>query len=267
MLIPTYYDDDVEGVLASPGARDALGRRRWSGRWRSPDRTPPRSRNCSRRAISRRARSASASTSRSARPTAGIVNDPILLRLAQDRFWLSLADSDTLLYALGVQAFAGMDVQIREPDVSPLQIQGPKSKPLMRTLLGDEIADLRYYWCTEADLDGIPLVVSRTGWSGEVGYELYLRDAARGTELWDAVMSRRRGVRDPRDRALGPTADGSRDLQLRQRHGRHEQPVRGHGARAARRAGQRQPGGLARGARTDRARRHRAQARRGADRR
>jgi aminomethyltransferase len=121
-------------------------------------------------------------------PDGGIVNDPILLRLAEDHFWLSIADSDALLYALGVQAFAGLDVQVREPDVSPLQVQGPKSKPLVRELLGDGVADLRYYRCVETDLDGIPLVVSRTGWSGEVGYELYLRDGSRGVELWDRVM-------------------------------------------------------------------------------
>jgi glycine cleavage system aminomethyltransferase T len=135
-------------------------------------------------------------------PDGGIVNDPILLRLAQDRFWLSLADSDALLYALGVQAFAGLDVEIREPDVSPLQVQGPKSKPLIRKLFGEAIADLRYYRCGEAELDGIPLIVSRTGWSGEVGYELYLRDAARGTELWDRVMS---AGEEFRIRAIAPS--------------------------------------------------------------
>ena len=121
-------------------------------------------------------------------PDGGIVNDPILLKLADDRFWLSLADSDALLYALGVQAFAGLDVQIREPDVSPLQVQGPKSKPLIRKLFGDEVADLRYYWCSETSLRGIPVVVSRTGWTGEVGYEVYLRDSSRGLDLWDAIM-------------------------------------------------------------------------------
>jgi len=122
-------------------------------------------------------------------PHGGIVNDPILLRLAEDRFWLSLADSDALLYCLGVQAFAGMDVTIREPDVSPLQVQGPKSKHVIHDLLGEEIARLRYYRCWEGDLDGIPLVVSRTGWTGEVGFELYLRDGSRGIELWDRVMA------------------------------------------------------------------------------
>jgi glycine cleavage system aminomethyltransferase T len=121
-------------------------------------------------------------------PNGGIVNDPILLRLGENHFWLSLADSDALLYAVGVQAFAGLDVEIREPDVSPLQVQGPKSKDVIRTLFGDEVADMRYYRCWEGELGDIPLVVSRTGWTGEVGYELYLRDGARGVELWDRVM-------------------------------------------------------------------------------
>jgi glycine cleavage system aminomethyltransferase T len=135
-------------------------------------------------------------------PDGGIVNDPILLRLAEDHFWLSLADSDALLYALGVQAFAGLDVTLREPDVSPLQVQGPKSKPLIRSLFGDDVAGLRYYRCAETSLDGIPLVVSRTGWTGEVGYELYLRDASRGRELWDRVIEAGRGFNI---RAIAPS--------------------------------------------------------------
>jgi len=124
-------------------------------------------------------------------PDGGIVNDPILLRLAENHFWLSLADSDTLLYAKGVQAFAGLEVMVREPDVSPLQVQGPKSVDVMRALFGDEsdVLALPYYHCCEALAEGIPVVVSRTGWTGEVGYELYLRDGRRGTELWDAVMT------------------------------------------------------------------------------
>ena len=122
-------------------------------------------------------------------PDGGIVNDPILLKLAEDHFWLSLADSDALLYALGVQAFANMDVEIREPDVSPLQIQGPLSKPLIRKLFGDEVADQRYYWHKQTELDGIPVVVSRTGWSAELGYEVYLRDSSRALDLWDAIVA------------------------------------------------------------------------------
>lgn len=122
-------------------------------------------------------------------PDGGIVNDPILLRLGEDHFWLSLADSDALLYCLGVQAFAGLDVTLREPDVSPLQIQGPRSKDVMRDLLGEDVASLRYYRCWEGDLDGIPIVVSRTGWTGEIGFEIYLREGSRGLELWDRVMA------------------------------------------------------------------------------
>jgi glycine cleavage system aminomethyltransferase T len=121
-------------------------------------------------------------------PDGGIVNDPILLRLGENHFWLSLADSDALLYAKGVQAFSGMDVELREPDVSPLQLQGPKSKDVIRDLFGEEVRDMKYYWCSATELEGIPLVVSRTGWSGEVGYELYLRDGSRGIDLWDRVM-------------------------------------------------------------------------------
>ncbi len=117
----------------------------------------------------------------------GIVNDPVLLRLEEDRFWLALADSDALLYAKGVAAFAGLDVDIEEADVSPMQIQGPRSREVVRALFGDAIADLRYYWCAEAEVNGIPVVVSRTGWTGEVGYEVYLRDFSRGDELWRLV--------------------------------------------------------------------------------
>lgn len=119
----------------------------------------------------------------------GILNDPVLLRLGENRFWMSLADSDILLWAQGVNTHLGMDVTIREPDVSPLQLQGPKSGEVMRTLFGERITDLRYYWLRELDLDGIPLVVSRTGWTGELGYELYLQDGSRGGELWEKIMA------------------------------------------------------------------------------
>src|SRR6185503_10588275 len=115
---------------------------------------------------------------------------PILLRLGENHFWLSLADSDTLLYAKGVQAFAGLDVALREPDVSPLQVQGPRSPDVMRALFGPEspVMALPYYHCCESSVGTIPVVVSRTGWTGEVGYEIYLRDGSRGTELWDRVL-------------------------------------------------------------------------------
>ena len=118
-----------------------------------------------------------------------IINDPVLLRLAENHFWLSLADSDVLLWAEGVAIHSGMDVKISEPDVSPLQLQGPKSGKIIQALLGDDIINLRYYWFREMELDDIPLIVSRTGWSSELGYEIYLRDGSRGTELWDKIMS------------------------------------------------------------------------------
>ncbi len=121
-------------------------------------------------------------------PDGGILNDPVLTRMDTNRFWLALASSDALLYAKGLAARAGMDVEIREADVHPLQVQGPKSRDVMRDLLGDGILDLRYYWFTETEIDGIPVVVTRTGWTSEVGYEVYLCDSSRGTELWEAIM-------------------------------------------------------------------------------
>lgn len=119
----------------------------------------------------------------------GILNDPILLRLAEQHYWLSLADSDILLWAQGLAVHSGLDVTVQEPDVSPLQLQGPKSGEIMRALFGESILDLRYYWLREMELDGIPLLVSRTGWSSELGYEIYLRDGARGDELWEKIMA------------------------------------------------------------------------------
>ena len=118
----------------------------------------------------------------------GILNDPVLLRLAENHFWLSLADSDVLLWAQGVAVNSGLDVQIREPDVSPLQLQGPTSGEIMIKLFGEDIKDLKYYWLREYNLDGIPLIVSRTGWSSELGYEIYLRDGSKGNELYEKIM-------------------------------------------------------------------------------
>ena len=118
----------------------------------------------------------------------GILNDPVLLRLAENHFWLSLADSDVLLWAQGVAVNSGLDVKISEPDVSPLQLQGPTSQEIMVKLFGEDIRDLKYYWLREYQLDGIPLIVSRTGWSSELGYEIYLRDGSKGNELYEKIM-------------------------------------------------------------------------------
>lgn len=118
----------------------------------------------------------------------GIINDPVLLRLGENHFWLALADSDVLLWARGLALKSGLRVTITEPDVSPLQIQGPKARNVVRALFGDAVTNLRYYWFLETQLDGIPVVVTRTGWTGEVGYEVYLRDGSRGDELWERIM-------------------------------------------------------------------------------
>ena len=118
----------------------------------------------------------------------GVLNDPILLRLEENKFWISLADSDILLWAKGVAVHSGMDVEICEPDVSPLQLQGPKSGEVMKAVFGDEIEELRYYWLKEVELNGIPLVISRTGWSSELGYEIYLCDGSYGDQLWEHLM-------------------------------------------------------------------------------
>ena len=107
----------------------------------------------------------------------------------ENHFWISLADSDILLWAQGVSVHSGLKVNIREPDVSPLQLQGPKSGEVMKALFGKSIIDLQYYWFREVELDGIPLIVSRTGWSSELGYELYLQDGALGDELWEKIMA------------------------------------------------------------------------------
>ena len=119
----------------------------------------------------------------------GILNDPVLLRLGENHFWLSLGDSDILLWAQGVAVNSGLDVKINEPDVSPLQLQGPNSAKIMQNLFGDEILDLKYYWLRKIELENIPLVVSRTGWSSEFGYELFLRDGTKGDLLWEKIMA------------------------------------------------------------------------------
>ena len=119
----------------------------------------------------------------------GILNDPVLLRLAENHFWLSLADSDVLLWAQGVAVNSGLNVKIKEPDVSPLQLQGPTSGEIMVKLFGEDIKDLKYYWLKEYNLDGIPLIISRTGWSSELGYEIYLRDGSKGNELYEKIMA------------------------------------------------------------------------------
>lgn len=119
----------------------------------------------------------------------GIINDPILLRLEENKYWISLADSDVLLWAQGVAVNTNFNVKICEPDVSPLQLQGPRSQDILAKLIGEDIRDLKYYWLRKVNLQGIELIISRTGWSSELGYEIYLQDNSRGNELWEMIMS------------------------------------------------------------------------------
>ena len=119
--------------------------------------------------------------------TGGIINDAVLLRLRPDQFWISPGDGDVLLWIQGFATHSGLDVNVFEPDVSPLQIGGPKAPALINKLFGGQHDDLRFYRARETSLDGIPLVIGRTGWSGEISYELYLRDGKLGNKLWSIV--------------------------------------------------------------------------------
>ena len=118
----------------------------------------------------------------------GIINDPVLLRLDSNKYWLSLADSDVLLWAKGVKINSGLNVNITEPDVSPLQLQGPKSKIIMKSVFGNWIDNIKYYHHVKFDFYNIPLVISRTGWSSEFGYEIFLQDQIFGDQLWNRIM-------------------------------------------------------------------------------
>jgi glycine cleavage system aminomethyltransferase T len=122
-------------------------------------------------------------------PDGGIINDPVLLRVEENRFWLSLADSDVELWARGVAYNGGYDVTIKELDVGPVQVQGPKSKDVMVDLFGESILDIPYYYMRAYELNGMNVLVSRTGYTSELGFEIYLYDASKnGVKLWDAVL-------------------------------------------------------------------------------
>ncbi len=118
-----------------------------------------------------------------------VVNDPIILRLAQDRFWISIADSDVLLWVKGIAYGRGMEVKVFEPDVSPLAVQGPKADDLMADLLGEHVRDIRFFRFIETNIAGTDVVLARSGWSGQGGFEIYLQNSADGLALWDAVWA------------------------------------------------------------------------------
>lgn len=114
-----------------------------------------------------------------------IINDPILLKLADDLYWLSIADSDIWLWASAIAAERGLDVQVSEPDVSPMALQGPKAEDVVAHVMGEWVRGLKYFWFRETEINGIPVAVQRSGWSKQGGFEIYLKDGSRGTELWN----------------------------------------------------------------------------------
>jgi dimethylsulfoniopropionate demethylase len=119
--------------------------------------------------------------------TGGMINDPVILKLAEDRFWLSIADSDVLLWAKGLAFGLGLNVNVEEPDVWPLAVQGPKADDLMASVFGDEVRAIRFFRFKSMAFRGHSLVVARSGWSKQGGFEIYLDEPALGGELWDAL--------------------------------------------------------------------------------
>ena len=122
-------------------------------------------------------------------PDGGIVNDPVLLHVDEKVWWMQLADSDAGLYTLGVLSQIGLDAEVTYPDVHPVQVQGPLSARTLEKLVGEAIYDIKYYWCERFSIDGVPVVISRTGWSAVPGFEVNLLDGSRGDQLWDAIMT------------------------------------------------------------------------------
>ncbi len=120
----------------------------------------------------------------------GILNDPVLLRVAEDEFWFSLSDSDLMLWLQGVNVGCRFDVEIAEIDVAPVQIQGPKSTNLLVDLVGPAAAEIPYYGLMSSAVGGCEVIISQTGFSGEKGYEIYLRDATLYAEqMWNAILA------------------------------------------------------------------------------
>jgi aminomethyltransferase len=116
-----------------------------------------------------------------------LINDPIVLKLEEDRYWFSIADSNIWFWARAIAAERRLDVDVSEPDVSPLAVQGPKAEDVVASIFGDWVRALKYFWFRETRIEGIPLLVARSGWSKQGGFELYLMDRTQGTKLWNLV--------------------------------------------------------------------------------
>jgi glycine cleavage system aminomethyltransferase T len=116
-----------------------------------------------------------------------IINDPILLKLDDTRYWLSIADNNIVLFARAIAAERGLNVRVFEPDVSPLAVQGPMAEKVIASIFGDWIRDLKYFWFGETEIDEIPVQIARSGWSKQGGFEIYLMDGTKASQLWNIV--------------------------------------------------------------------------------
>jgi len=116
-----------------------------------------------------------------------LINDPVLLKLDENRYWLSIADSNIWFWARAVAAERGLKVEVSEPDVSPMAVQGPKGEEVVASIFGDWVRDLKYFWFRQSEIEGIPVIVARSGWSKQGGFEIYLMDGTQGMRLWDLV--------------------------------------------------------------------------------
>merc|ERR1712113_1048086 len=122
-------------------------------------------------------------------PKGGVLNDPILLRPYENEWWFSLADSDIGMYLQGVNHDGRFDVEINEIDVAPVQIQGPKAPALMKDVFGERVTEMKYYDLIHAEIAGCPCVISASGFSTELGYEIYLCDATKNAEkMWNTML-------------------------------------------------------------------------------
>jgi glycine cleavage system aminomethyltransferase T len=121
-------------------------------------------------------------------PDGGIVNDPVLLHVDKQTWWMQLADSDAGLYVLGIATGLGMEVEVSYPHAYPMQVQGPKASATLEKLVGPAIYDLKYYWCDWFQIRDIPVLISRTGYTALPGLEVNVLDPVCGSDLWDAVF-------------------------------------------------------------------------------
>lgn len=116
-----------------------------------------------------------------------LINDPVVLKVAEDEFWLSIADNNILMWTRAIAAERGLEVKAIEPDISPMAVQGPKAEDVVASIFGDWVRDLKFFWFSDAEIDGIPLKIARSGYSKQGGFEFYLMDGRRGVDLWNIV--------------------------------------------------------------------------------